>query len=197
MTDTIAYYDANAARFYRETVAVDMSALYKPFLELLPKNGKVLDAGCGSGRDSLYFKRRGYQVEAFDGSSEMCRLASSLLEQPVQSRHFNEVEWVSRFDGIWACASLLHIQRKNIDSVIERLSRSLRQDGVMYVSFKNRDGEWEQNGRFFNGYTEESFHGLLGEHEALVPISIWTTHDARPNRGGEKWLNALLRKPNR
>ena len=64
----------------------------------------------------------------------------------------------------------------------------------MYVSFKNRDGEWEQNGRFFNGYTEESFHSLLEEHAELVPISIWTTDDARPNRVNEKWLNALLLK---
>jgi SAM-dependent methyltransferase len=174
-----------------------MSALYKPFLELVPENGSVLDAGCGSGRDSLYFKQRGYQVEAFDGSTEMCRLASALLGQTVGCIQFDEVEWVSEFDGIWACASLLHVGRQNIDSVIERLSRSLRPDGVLYVSFKSRDGEWELNGRFFNGYTEESFHGLLLKHSELVPTSIWTTDDARPNRGGEKWLNALLRKPNR
>jgi len=171
-----------------------MSALYKPFLELVPENGRILDAGCGSGRDSLYFKQRGYQMEAFDGSSEMCRLASALLGQSVHRKEFGEVEWVSEFDGLWACASLLHVRRQNIDSVIERLSRSLQPDGVMYISFKNRDGEWEQNARFFNGYTEESFDDLLRNHAGLVPISIWTTDDARPNRGGEKWLNALLRK---
>jgi len=172
-----------------------MSALYRPFLELIPNNGKILDAGCGSGRDSLYFKQHGYQVHAFDGSLEMCRLASALIGQPVRQRMFDDVEWVSEFDGIWACASLLHVERRYIDFVVKRFIRSLRQGGVMYVSFKKHDGEWEQNGRFFNGYTEQSFNGLLGAHKQLIPVSIWTTDDIRPDRSNEKWLNALLQKP--
>jgi SAM-dependent methyltransferase len=171
-----------------------MSALYKPFLEPVPENGRILDAGCGSGRDSLYFKRRGYQVEAFDGSAEMCRLAARLIGQPVRQKTFEEVDWVSEFDGVWACASLLHVGHKDIDSVLERLTRSLRAGGVLYVSFKKRDGDWEQSGRFFSGYSQESLFRLLAKHPVLVPISIWTTADARPSRIEEKWLNALLRK---
>ena len=194
MNGTILYYDRNAGHFYDETVHVDMSALYKPFLKLVPPTGKILDAGCGSGRDSLYFLRRGYQVEAFDASSEMCRLASSLIGQPVHRRTFSEAGWESEFDGIWACASLLHVSRDSIDAVLDSLCGALKPNGAMYVSFKLRDGEWEQDGRFFNGYNEGSFRTLVDSHPALLPTSVWISDDTRAFHEGERWLNALLRQ---
>lgn len=194
MSETIAYYEKNAEKFFKDTVQVDMSALYKPFLALLPPNGRILDAGCGSGRDSLYFKRHGYQVEAFDASLEMCRLASAHLGQPVHQKTFDEVGWDSDFDGIWACASLLHVRRDSIDSVIERLCHTLGPSGVMFASFKLRDDEWEQDGRFFNGYDEASFPQLITHHPALLLRSIWVSADERPGRKNEKWLNALLQR---
>ena len=197
MNETIAYYNTNAEQFRRDTLHVDMSALYEPFLKLVPQDGKILDAGCGSGRDSLYFRQHGYEVEAFDASSEMCRLASTLIDQPVNLKAFDDIDWISEFDGIWACASLLHVRRHSIDSVLERLTSALRPNGVMFVSFKLRDEEWEQNGRFFNGYSEESLRGLVGGQTVLLPKSIWQSDDARPERRDEKWLNALMRKRDR
>ena len=194
MNETIAYYNTNAEQFSRDTLHVDMSALYEPFLKLVPQNGKILDAGCGSGRDSLYFKQHGYDVEAFDASPEMCRLASTLLDQSVYLKTFDEVNWTSEYDGIWACASLLHVRRDSIDSVFERLCRALRPSGVLFASFKLRDEEWEQDGRFFNGYREESFQQLIKHQTELLPMSIWVSEDARPRRRGEKWLNALLQR---
>lgn len=194
MNETIAYYDSNAERFFQETIQVDMSALYKPFLELLPHNAKILDAGCGSGRDSLYFMQHGYKVEAFDASPEMCRLASSSIGQTVYQKTFDEVDWVSEFDGIWACASLLHVGRDSIDAVLDKLCRSLKSNALMFASFKLRDEEWEQDGRFFNGYEKDSFRQLIRRHPVLLPISVWVSDDARPGRSDEKWLNAILQK---
>ena len=194
MNETIAHYNTNAEQFRRDTLHVDMSILYEPFVKLVPEGGKVLDAGCGSGRDSLYFKRHGYKVEAFDASSEMCRLASTLIDQPVNLKAFDDVDWISEFDGIWACASLVHVRRDSIDAVLERLCRALRPNGVMFVSFKLRDEEWEQKGRFFNGYSENSLRKLIKRQAELLPISIWVSDDARPERNDEKWLNALLQR---
>jgi SAM-dependent methyltransferase len=194
LNETIAYYNTNAEQFRRDTLDVDMSALYEPFLRLVPQGGKILDAGCGSGRDSLRFKQHGYEVEAFDASSEMCRLASALIDQPVHLKTFDDVNWVSEFDGIWACASLLHVRRDSIDSVLEKLCRALRPNGAVFVSFKLRDEEWEQDGRFFNGYSEDSFRGLIEHHTAFLPQSMWVSDDARPERRDEKWLNVLLQR---
>ena len=190
MNETIAYYNANAEQFSRDTLHVDMSALYKPFLDLVPLNGKILDAGCGSARDSLYFKQHGYDVEAFDASPEMCRLASTVINQPVYLKTFDEVNWASEYDGIWACASLLHVRRDSIDSVLEKLCRALRPRGVLFASFKLRDEEWEQDGRFFNGFREKSFQQRIKRHTELIPQSIWVSEDARPERRDEKagWM---------
>jgi SAM-dependent methyltransferase len=192
VNETIAYYEKNAENFYNETVQVDMSPLYKPFLALLPSGGRILDAGCGSGRDSLHFKQRGFQVEAFDASPEMCRLASRTICQTVHLKTFDEIDWVSEFEGIWACASLLHVCRDSMDAVLQRLCCALKPSGVLFASFKLRDGEWERDGRFFNGYDENSLQQLIKRYPTLLPISVWGSDDARPGRKGEKWLNALL-----
>jgi SAM-dependent methyltransferase len=152
LNDTVTYYDRNAERFVRETANVDMSSAYAPFLAYIPRSGRILDAGCGSGRDSLYFLQKEYEVVAFDASAEMCRLASELIGQTVYQKSFEDIDWISEFDGIWACASLLHLRRNSIDSVLYKLRRALKPNGVMFVSFKLRDEEWEEGGRFFSGF---------------------------------------------
>jgi SAM-dependent methyltransferase len=194
LSGTISYDDRDAEQFFRDTVEVEMSALYAPFLAHIPKSGRILDAGCGSGRDSRYFLQQGYKIEAFDASPEMCRLASILIVQTVPQKTFGEVDSLSAVDGVWACASLLHIGRDRIDPVLQRLSRALKPTGVMFLSFKLRDGEWEQGGRFFNGYDENSFRELIKKHASFALCSIWTSDDVRPDRKHEKWLNALIRR---
>lgn len=194
MNETIAYYDKNSQQFFDRTVDVDMSALYTPFLELIPTGGRILDAGCGSGRDSLYFKQHGYGVEAFDASAEMCRLASILTGQPVRQMTFDEVEWESEFDGIWACASLLHVNRESLSAVLERLAYATKPTGVLFISVKKRDEEWRHEGRFFNGYNQESFSRLIESQILLRLYSLWISLDTRPGRKGELWLNAIVRR---
>ena len=171
-----------------------MSALYAPFLAHIPPGGRILDAGCGSGRDSRYFLQHGYRVEAFDSSIEMCRLASNLIGQTVVQKTFEEIDCTSAVDGVWACASLVHVRRDRMDAVLERFSSALKPSGAMFVSFKLRDGEWEQDGRLFSGYNQNSLQELIKNHPSFVLCSIWTTNDMRPGRTNEKWLNALIRR---
>lgn len=171
-----------------------MSALYTPFLAHIPMGGIILDAGCGSGRDSYYFLQHGYRVTAFDASAEMCRLASSLIGQAVFQKTFDEIEEVSAFDGIWASASLLHVCRDHMDSVLQMLCRALKPHGVLYASFKLRNGEWEHDGRLFNGYDDKSFRELVEKHPSFALVALWTSDDARPDRKHEQWLNALMRR---
>lgn len=191
---TTRFYEEHADEFYRQTVGVDMSSLYAPFLESLPPGAHILDAGCGSGRDTLYFLRHGYKVSAFDASPKLAEYASRLTERPVLTMRFEELEVRDAFDGIWACASLLHVPRTNIDSVFGKLCDALKLGGVMFVSFKLREGEWEHEGRLFNGYDMSSFTSLLERHPRLSATSIWVSDDVRPERRDEQWLNALLRR---
>jgi len=194
LSSTVSYYDQNAELFFKETVEVKMSFLYAKFLIHVPLGGRILDAGCGSGRDSLYFLQHGYKLDAFDASVEMCRLASNFIGQPVLQKTFEDIDYVSAFDGVWACASLLHVPRDRMDAVLERFSRALKPGGVMFLSFKLRDGEWEMDGRFFTGYDQNSFQELVKTHPSFAICLIWTTDDARRDRKNERWLNALIQR---
>lgn len=191
---TVGYYDKNALVFSESTRGVDMSHLYAEFLPLVPKGGKILDAGCGSGRDAVFFKKLGYSLSAFDASAELAALASQSLGEPVRVSEFRDLDARGEFDGVWACASLLHVPVREIDGVLNRITAALKTGGHFYASFKYGSREREEGGRFFNDYDEIKLHSLLTKHPSLSPLKIWQTHDARPERQSERWLNAILKK---
>jgi SAM-dependent methyltransferase len=190
--DTTAYYRANAAAFFADTLAVDMAPVYARFLPHLPVGGRILDAGCGSGRDTRAFLDRGYTVTAFDASAELAALAAAHVGQPVQVLRFQDLEWTHAFDGIWACASLLHVPATELPEVLRRLTRALRPGGVLYASFKYGSGEREHHGRRFTDLDEAGLATLLTQVQGLTELETWTTGDRRPGRESERWLNALL-----
>lgn len=192
---TLDYYNANASQFCADTVDIDMSALRAKFLSLLPDGSLILDAGCGSGRDSKAFLAQGYRVSAFDASPELARLATEVTGQPVATRTFAQVDEVACYDGIWACASLLHLQESDIPHALKQLWIALKPEGVLYVSFKLGDGERTHNGRHFTDATQPRLETWLAGLTDIESVSYWTTQDQRPNRP-EEWLNALVyRKP--
>jgi SAM-dependent methyltransferase len=189
---TRAYYEDRAETFFAETVDVDMAPLYDRFLARVPSGGQILDAGCGSGRDALAFLRLGYAVTAFEASPTLARLATAHCGLPVEVRRFQEIEWEDRFDGIWACASLLHVPMAELPEVLGRLGRTLKPDGVLYVSFKYGSGEREHGGRRFTDLDEAGLIALIGEMPALAVAETWVTGDRREGREGERWLNAVV-----
>jgi SAM-dependent methyltransferase len=191
---TLKYYQSNAETFIENTVNVDVSDLYRPFLENMPSTGKILDAGCGSGRDTKFFLEKGYSVVAFDNSPNMVRHAAELTGQEVLLLSFEEIEFKEMFDGIWACASVLHVPENNISTVLSKFTAALKDDGILYTSFKYGEKEQIRNGRFFADYTEERFNQLLAAIPQLELIQYWKTSDLRPGRSDEKWLNILLKR---
>lgn len=191
---TIDYYNKNAEQFFHETVNINMEEFYAPFLSHVPKGGRILDAGCGSGRDSLYFIKHGYEVTAFDAAERLVEMSSKLISQQVYRKEFQCLDYEDEFDGIWACASLLHIPHIQIDDVFERLARALKVSGVLYVSFKYGDFEGEEGERFFNYYDETSFSSLLVKHPNLKQIRRWCSSDQRQHKHNVLWLNVLLNK---
>jgi SAM-dependent methyltransferase len=185
------YYEDHAEAFFAETVNVDMTPLYDGFLSHVPAGGVVLDAGCGAARDALAFRRLGYQVEAFDASPALAALAEAHLGQPVAVLRVEDLDRQGCFDGIWACASLLHVQLAGLPEVLARLAAALKPGGVLYVSFKYGRGEREHGGRRFTDLDEAGFAELLRMVPALVQLETWVTADRRPDRG-DRWLNVLL-----
>ena len=186
------YYDEVSKNYSDETLSLDMTQLYLPFLENIPDGGKILDAGCGPGRDSKYFLNKGYEVDAFDLSNEMVKLASEYTGIKVQKKSFTEIDYVDIYDGIWCCASLLHIPSDQLRDVLTYLVAGLKKNGVLYASFKLRIFEGIRNGRFFNDMNQEKLSGYTPDTAKI--INSWETQDVRKGRSGEYWLNVILKK---
>lgn len=191
---TIGYYDNNAEEFISGTISLDVTELYKPFLELIPRGGRILDAGCGSGRDSLYFMQQDYKVTAFDASAVLAASSSELIGQQALHLTFEEIGFAAEFDGVWACASLLHVSESRMDSALAKLTAALKPGGVLYASFKYGSRDEHRNGRLFCDYDEARFSRLLQRHQSLHSIKLWLTKDVRTERQRERWLNVLLRR---
>ncbi|MEG0957131.1 MAG: class I SAM-dependent methyltransferase [Anaerovoracaceae bacterium] len=152
----------------------------------------MLDFGCGSGRDSKAFKDAGYEVVAVDGSIELAKAASELIGQDVVCSYFQDFETDKRFDGIWACASLLHLQKDELPAVISKLVSYLKPNGKLYMSFKYGSFEGHRNGRYYTDFTEESMTKLFKEIGITEGFDYFITSDVRPGRGEEKWLNVWI-----
>ena len=176
------------------TLNVDFSDVQQVFLKALPKKAHILDFGCGSGRDSMYFMEHGYQVTAVDGSEKMCLLASSLIGHPVRQMLFYELNDKNAYDGIWACASILHLPKGKLQEVLNKMVQALQADGAIYTSFKYGTFEGERNGRYFTDFEEKSFTAFIGQIKELRIEKMWVTGDVREGRGDERWLNLLLRR---
>jgi 2-polyprenyl-3-methyl-5-hydroxy-6-metoxy-1,4-benzoquinol methylase len=188
------YYDDHASEFIADTLSVDMEEVYKPFLSRVPPGGRILDAGCGSGRDTLAFHNKGYDVVSIDASAKMVELAKLLTGRPVFRMRFQEIQWVEEFDGIWACASLLHVPKIEMDEVWRRLINALKPGGAWFMSFKKGQGESIRKGRFFNDYEEQELRALIEKQQDIELLQLWTTRDVRRGREQEQWTNAIVRR---
>ena len=194
MNNTIQYYQQNAERFSVETRSVDFSETQNRFMNKLKSRAKILDFGCGSGRDTKCFLAHGFQVEAIDGSEELCKIASEFTGIEVKHLLFQELAEENKYDGIWACSSILHLPKQELIEVMKKMSIALRNQGIIYTSFKYGIFEGERNGRYFTDMTENSFAEILQNISGLEIEKQWITSDVRPGRGNEKWLNLILRK---
>ncbi len=191
---TFDYYERNGAKFAAQTQPLDMSGFYKPFLTHIRAQGHILDAGCGSGRDTKAFLEQGYQVTAFDASQTLVNIATAYTGLPVRKLTFQEMAFHDEFDGIWACASLLHIPLDELSEVLVRCTNALKSGGVLYLSFKYGNGQrTADDGRQFTDMNEASLTHLLQGVKSLELETEWTNVDSRPGRN-EVWLNAIARK---
>lgn len=193
---TLHYYNQTAQTFVQATIDADLSKLHHRFLKLLPIEVHILDLGCGSGRDAKAFLEAGYRVTAIDGSPGCCQLASDYIGQEVHCQTFEKLDCYQAFEGVWACASLLHVPYAQLTGIFRKIARALRPGGYLYASFKYGDFEGERNGRYFTDLTEERLAGLIEPVAGLEIVETFVTGDVRDGRGGEKWLNVIGNKVN-
>ena len=193
INNTLNFYNKNSKEYIETTLSADMSHLYNDFLNNIPQGGNILDLGCGSGRDSVDFIKRGYKITAVDGSKELANAASKIIGQQVICSKFEDIKLTETFDGIWASASLLHVNKNDIVDVIKNVSSNLKPTGVFYMSFKYGENEYiDEKGRYFNCYTEETFKEMLSQVQNLKIKTIYKSGDTLGGRNNLVWLNITL-----
>ena len=193
MDRTLSFYNNNASTFIERTVTADVGTLRERFIKYIPQNGYVLDFGCGSGRDTKYFLEAGFRVDAVDGSEELCTAASEYSGVKVRCKEFFELDAEEQYDGIWACASVLHVEKDRLPELFRIMATALKPGGVMYLSFKYGDFSGIREGRLFTDLTEVSFRELLIGFNNLRIEEEWISEDSRSDRT-VRWLNEIVRK---
>lgn len=188
----MSYYDDHADEFLLAARDADMGSILTRFMGLLPSGARVLDWGCGSGRDSLALLAAGCDVTAVDLSSAMCAAASALTGLPVRNESFTDLGDIDCYDGIWANASLLHVPNHELPALLQRAATALKPSGILYASFKYGSDELWRGERFFNDMNEDKLASVLGSAPSLRLAETRVTHDVRPERCDELWLNCLL-----
>lgn len=192
---TLEYYKNNA-HLYKAFWVNEFSKNYNfdipdIFLSYLNNNSKILDLGCGVGRDSKYFIEKGYNVTSIDGSKEMCKIAKELSGLKIYEINFLDINYVNEFDGIFACASLLHLSNEDLLVVLKKISCALKQNGILYASFKLGNKNRVENGKFYNDMTEEKFLDLCNNINELKIIKTWIT---KQYKSDTKFINYIIQK---
>ena len=188
---TLSWYRDNAIQYAEETRnSLVLDALWE-FLSRMKEGGTILDYGSGSGRDSAYFINKGFSVDSLDGSAEMKAQAERLFGIKVKLASFLSLEEKDKYDGIWAQASILHLEEHDLRVALTLIERALKRDGVFYSSFRKGEGDGYENGRWYTNMTERRFLSFLPA--SLYVEKIWESQDVRPGVN-RTWLSIICRK---
>ena len=188
---TLSWYRENAIQYAEETRnSLVLDALWE-FLSRIKEGGTILDYGSGSGRDSAYFINKGFSVDSLDGSAEMKAQAERLFGIKVKLASFLSLEEKDKYDGIWAQASILHLEEHDLRVALTLIERALKRDGVFYSSFRKGEGDGYENGRWYTNMTERRFLSFLPA--SLYVEKIWESQDVRPGVS-RTWLSIICRK---
>lgn len=194
---TIEYYNTHADRYSEITRNADMSDIYKRFEEHLKPGSRILDLGCGSGRDSKYFLDKGYKVVSLDASEAMCRKTQELTGKAAVHMRIEDMNYENEFDAVWACASLLHVAKSDMHKILEKAMKALKVGGVLYASWKYGKSERTlDDGRTFANYTEARVCDMVALVSGASLEDVWTSQDVRLDRIGQGhlWVNVLVKK---
>lgn len=192
--DSQEYYNQYATQYFENSVHLDVSHLTKPFMDHLEEGSAVLDLGCGSGRDCLTFLDAGYDVTALDGSSEMCALAEIHTDLEVLNMYYEELDFEEVFDGIWALASLVHVEKPLLPKILKKVSQALNPEGIFFVSLHKGTSTEIRDERVFCEYTEEEITQLVNLFPEFRILSLWETTETRTDGIKRDWYNILIKK---
>ncbi|MDU9027641.1 class I SAM-dependent DNA methyltransferase [Pseudomonas mediterranea] len=193
-TLTLKYYDSVCDEYDKFSSSIDMQAQWEVFERKLPLGSKILDLGCGTGRDIQYFLSKGYNVEGLEPSVAMANIARLKTGAKIINLAAEQMDFAGEFDGVWACASLIHIPKSALVATLPKIARALKFGGYFYLSLKQGVGEARNNdGRFFSFYEMDEILELLLNVNQLEGVEHWLSKDLA-GRSDTQWINVLVKK---
>ncbi|HSI51883.1 MAG TPA: class I SAM-dependent methyltransferase [Ideonella sp.] len=188
---TLAFYEAHAHEYSRRTLDADLTDVQQRFARRLSPGARILDLGCGPGRDLRAFSRLGFMPIGLDASPSLVRIAREVSGSPVSVGRIEEIEFDHEFDGIWACASLLHVARPALSETLARIRSALRPGGTFFASVQEGAGDSRApDGRSFTYFEERAFRMALGR-SGFKETDVWRTADSLREGRQLSWLNFL------
>lgn len=156
--DRTSSEDKATLRFYAEKAEIYVasgpggaSLNLHHFLKKLRPGARILELGCGSGRDAEAMIKAGFDVEPTDGTPEIALQAEARLSRKVRVVRFDELDAREAYDAVWANASLLHVPRSGLPHILGLIFMALKPGGLHFASYKTggTDGR-DDYGRYFN-----------------------------------------------
>ncbi len=193
---TLDYYSRDAER-YLASRPDNVSRYLHSFLDQLTVGAHILELGCGAGRDSEAMIAAGFDVDPTDGVPEIAAIAAERLQRDVRVMRFDELDASNEYDAVWANASLHHVPRTQLPSVLQSIFQALKPGGLHLASFKagKSEGRDERN-RFYNYLTRPEMLSLYAlsaawENVATVEYVGGGGFEVKEN----PWLAITVRKP--
>ncbi|MDH7810033.1 MULTISPECIES: class I SAM-dependent methyltransferase [unclassified Rhizobium] len=187
---TVHFYNENAARYAGFTAGLSMTQQIDQFLNQLPTSARVLDLGCGSGRDLKYLAEHGCDALGLDISLGLARHAAAFAHRPVVVADIAQLPFSTRsFDGIWASASFLHLRRGEMTDGLLEARRVIRPRGTLFTSLKMGKGESRTSDqRFFTYVMPDEWEAML---RSAGFLDVRLEFDQEFSKNGEKWIRAF------
>lgn len=169
------------------------------FISMLPKKAKILDAGCGTGRDAQYFKEYGLNVTGVDAAEKMVVEAKKNVKG-AKFKHMNMINLKFKdksFDGIWSAATLLNNERADIQKILGELKRVLKDGGALYLSVKEGEGEEIiKDEKYNNEPRPVVYYKQVEIEEALKKAGLQVVHSSiSDDKKKARWIDVFCKKP--
>lgn len=192
---TIEYYEANSIGFWQGTQGHDVSQNINALLNNIQakKPFKILDLGCGPGRDLKVLRELGHEAYGLDGSATFCQMASKYSGCKVYHQDFIHLDLPQQFfDGIYANASLFHMPKENLTGLLNSLHCSLNTNGILFSSNPRGNGEDFEGPRYANFMELEEYSEIV-EREGFELLDHYYRPQGQPKENCH-WLACVFRK---
>ena len=188
MTD---FYHTNYKTYDQRTFTIDPSPFLEPFIQIIPSGASILDVGCASGRDLVWFKNKGFHVTGFEKSPGLANLARKNAQCEVIEGDFEVYDFsVLSFDAIAASGALVHVPHDRLPDVIQNISRALLKNGYFYISLKSGEGtRTDDTGRTFYLWSEADLRGVL-ERLGFHVVNFKSSESVMNSK--DEWLGYVL-----